>query len=214
MARAASIDLATGLDASNNLITTGGTADAHWTVQELAGGTGAAQVVVPSSPDWYGLWLNNGPNSDWIARNQDFIQGPPGYTFTRTFDLTGLSLSTVSITGSWGIDDGGTLSLNGHLIASLPGFDTGHFEKLTPFSVAEGSPFLVQGLNTLTITMTDANQDRDAVRLEGTVSGTAAAVPEPASLVLGGTSLLIGLGCWWRRRKSGRPHSAATSPLS
>jgi hypothetical protein len=193
-ARAASINVATALDASNNLLTTGGALDAHWIVQEQAGGTGAAQVVVPSSADWGPTWVNDGPNSNWIARNANVTDnGPAPYTFSTTFNLTGSNLAQVSLAGSWTIDDGGTLNLNGNQIGSL---SRGAWVTLNPFSVAAGSPFLNQGLNTLSITITDSDRGLEGVRLEGLVMGVAGAVPEPSTLVLGGTSLLISMGCW------------------
>jgi hypothetical protein len=169
------INLATGLDASGNLITTGGQVDTNWTVQEQGGGVGAAQIVTSSSPDYYGPWVPNGPNSDWVARNANVANnGPAPYTFYRTFDLTGYDLATVSIAGSWTIDDVGTLSLNGNQISTL---GVGQWNTLNPFSVAAGSPFLNQGLNTLAITMTVADQSLDAVRLEGTLTGLPSTPP-------------------------------------
>ncbi|MGH3261423.1 MAG: hypothetical protein ACRDNS_05445, partial [Trebonia sp.] len=119
---AATVNLSTGLDATDTLITTGGTSDAHWTVDQSAGVTAAAQVVTSSSTDWYSSWVADDPNSDWIARDASLQNnGPASYAFYRSFDLTGLDASTASITGTWTIDDGGSLLLNGHSIASLSG---------------------------------------------------------------------------------------------
>ena len=50
--RADIINLATGLDASNSLISTGGQPDAHWNVDQPGGGTGPAQTVFPGDPDY------------------------------------------------------------------------------------------------------------------------------------------------------------------
>jgi PEP-CTERM motif len=198
-ARAGTINLATGLNASNHLITTGGLADAHWTVQEQAGGIGAAQTVYPNNADWGvgpGGWAANGPNSTWIARDANTTNnGPAPYTFYRTFNLSGANLANVSVSGSWAIDDAGTLDLNGHQIAAL---STLQWVSLTPFSVAEGSPFLNQGLNTLSITITYDDQYLDGVRLQGFVKNTAA--PEPSSLVLAGLGALTLLGAAWHHR--------------
>jgi hypothetical protein len=75
--RADTINLATGLDAAGNLITTGGLPDAHWTVEQIGGGTGPGQVVTPGNADWGPSWVANGPHSDWIARNANtWDQGP------------------------------------------------------------------------------------------------------------------------------------------
>jgi hypothetical protein len=200
VAQAASINVSTGLDASNNVITTGGVNDAHWqvTVDPTFSPTGIPQTVFPGNPDsGFPNWSANGPNSDWIARNANVTDnGPAPYTFSTTFNLTGFNLSQVSLAGSWWVDDIGTLNLNGHQLGSL---GSGAWVAPTAFSVAAGSSFLNQGLNTLSITITSNDRFLEGVRLEGSVSGVTA-VPEPAALVLGGISLLIGIGCWWRRR--------------
>jgi len=177
------INLSTGLDNSNNLITRGALSDAHWTVDQPGGGQGPAQTVYPDNPDWFHgtgpadpEWMANGPNSDWIARNANTSANGLG-TFTRTFDLSGLDPSNVSIHGAWAIDDQGTLSLNGHQLAALPNL---RWDALTPFSVAPGASFLNPGLNTLTIKITSTDTYLEAVRLEGGVS----VVPEPSMVLM------------------------------
>ena len=177
------INLSTGLDSSNNLITKGALPDAHWTVDQPGGGEGPAQTVYPDNPDWFHgtgpadpEWMANGPNSDWIARNANTSANGLG-TFTRAFDLSGLDLSNVSIHGAWAIDDRGTLSLNGHQLAALPNL---RWDALTPFSVTPGASFLNPGLNTLTITITSTDTYLEAVRLEGGVS----VVPEPNTIFM------------------------------
>jgi len=193
---AGTLNLSTGLDASNNLITSGGLSDAHWTVNEQAGGTGAAQTVYPGNADWYGGWLDDGPNSDWIARDASISNnGPAPYTFQVTFslaDTTGASLS-----GSWAVDDSGTIDLNGNQIGSL---GSGAWGGLT--SVSDNSHF-VTGLNTLSITISSDDEFLEAVRFEGSVTGDlgSPAVPEPASMVLlaGG---MLAIAVAKRRRKA------------
>lgn len=75
------IDVSTGLDASNTLITTGGQADAHWGVNG-----NAAQVVAPGNLD-SGFWIAIDANAH--------DNGPSGYAFTRMFSLAGVDLGTV-----------------------------------------------------------------------------------------------------------------------
>ncbi len=199
---AASVNLSTGLDASNSLITSGGVAGAHWTVSEQAGGTGQAQTVFPNDADWYGGWIANGPSSDWIARNANITDnGPAPYSFTLNFTLTASELSSAAISGSWTIDDGGTLSLNGHQIGGS--LSSGDWSSLHAFSVGTGSSDFVAGLNTLTITITESDNYLEGVRLQGFL--TYNAVPEPSTIVMGSMALLIGVGLIGRRRKS---HSA------
>jgi len=188
----ATINLATGLDTSNSLLTTNGVADAHWTVRETGD---SAQVNTPLSPNWYSGWIANGPNSAWISRNAGTLNNDENiYDFT--FDLTGYNLSTVSMLGSWTIDDQGTLKLNGNLIDSL---GIGQWNALHSFSVTDSSLFN-QGMNTLSIDITWADNAKDAVRLEGLVSGTQ--VPEPTSLVLWAGLGVMGLIAARRRKKS------------
>ena len=190
---AQSINLGTGLDASNNLITTGGLADNNWSVDAQAGGAQPTQVVTPASADWWGLWPANGPGSDWIARSAaTTANGPAPYSFYRAFDLSAYDLSTVTIAGSWAIDDEGTLSLNGHQLGFHVWDEWGH--GLETFSVPIGSPYLLQGVNTLAITETRNDNFYEGVRLEGTVSGS---VPEPASAAL----LMLNTVLFIRRRR-------------
>lgn len=157
------LNVATGLDCSNKLITTGGANDCHWTVNG-----NPAQVVAPGNADWWVGWVPNGPNSNWIAINANTCcDGPAPYSFNLVFDLSGSMLSGVSLSGLWSIDDSGTLSLNGQQIDAQGGL----WGSLQPFSVPAGSPLFQQGLNTLTITMTATDNYLEGVRLEGTITG-------------------------------------------
>jgi hypothetical protein len=187
------MNLSTGLDSSGNLITTGGVGDAHWTVQEADGSTGAAQTVFPNNADWYSGWPANGPTSIWLARNANSAgQGAAPYAFTRTFDLTGYNLSTVWLVGAWNIDDTGTLALNGHVFDTQSDpFNSGRFPT---FAVSGASGFFNQGLNTLTITITASDQVNDAVRFDailygdlGTSNGLVAVVDSSVTAGAGGT---------------------------
>ena len=190
-----SINLATGLDSAYTLLGSGGLSDAHWNVDQVTGAPAPAQSVYPNNADWYGGWLANGPGSTWIARNASTSANGLG-VYTRTFDLTGVNLSTAFIQGSWAIDDSGTLNLNGHLIASL---GSGAWGVLTAFSVVNPT-FFNQGMNTLTIQITNTDNFLEAVRLEGTVTASAS-VPEPATLCAGGLGALA-LVLVARRRRS------------
>lgn len=181
------LNLSTGLDASGNLITSDLGCDAHWTVTGSgACSGGAAQVVMPGDADWYGGWPANGPNSAAITRNASVQDnGNPLPTFSVNFylaDTTGASLS-----GSWGIDDGGYIALNGNTLAT-----GGCCISMSGVSSSTG---FVTGLNTLSIVMTSTDDFLEGVRFEGSVSGDL--TPEPGTILLFATGLG---GLIWRRR--------------
>ncbi len=195
---AGTMNLSTGLDSGGNLITTGGGCDANWVqtagpAPACAGGNG--QVVTPANADWFGGWLADGPNSDWITSDvNSTANGSPLPTYQIQFFLG--DLVGASITFSWAIDDQGTISLNGNNIGTL---GSGAWGGLTPIA-ANASSFLVAGLNTLTISMTDSDNFLEGVRFEGSVSGSVG-IPEPATV----TTLLVGIGTLmlrFRRRRA------------
>ena len=129
-------------------LTNAGDPDPNWTVNG-----NPAQLLAPGAANWYGNWLANGPNSNWIGITaSNASNGPAPYTFQTQFDLSSFDLSTVSLSGQWSIDDAGTLTVNGHQIATL---GSGNWGSLHPFALAAGSGYLNQGLNTLEITMTE-----------------------------------------------------------
>jgi PEP-CTERM motif len=196
-AQGAMLNLSTGLDASNSLITIGNTPDAHWTVDQIGGGTAPARVVTASDADGVfigSIWAADGPSSNWIAIDATTIQNDPfaplPYSYYRTFTLTPSDLATATISGVWGIDDGGDLKLNGNTVSSL----VNDYTASTPFLVPAGSSFFVPGLNKLTITMNFSDNQYEAVRLQATLT------PEPSTLALLGMSVL-GLLAYNRRKR-------------
>ena len=190
---AATLNLSTGQDPSGTIYTTGGQIDANWTVDPYGptDPAGTAETVFPSNADWYGGWLGNDSSSDWIARNANVTDnGPAPYTFFYRFTLA--NTTGASVSGSWAIDDQGTLNLNGHQIGSL---GSGAWGALTPFSDSNTSDF-VAGLNTLSITITNDDRFLEAGRLTGTLTGNLGSVPEPSSsLLLSGALGLAALLC-------------------
>jgi hypothetical protein len=166
-AGAAYVDLSTGLDSSGNIQHKGGSLNANWTV------TGAsnpidqpnAYVVDRSDPDW-GTWIGNGAYSSWIAANPFDRTGNEGnLTFTRTFDVATPSTATI-IGGAWTSDNPGTLSLNGHLLSTLPNSGS-TLLHLHAFSTTASD--FVAGLNTLTMQVT--GDAWDGGRLRGWLVG-------------------------------------------
>lgn len=198
-ASGATLNLSTGFDASGNLITTDLGCDAHWV--QTAGPPpacpgSAAQVDMPGDTDFPapGAWVANNASSEWITSNASTVHnGAPLPTYELTFFLT--DTAGASLSGSWTIDDAGTISLNGNSIGSLP---VGNWTSL--HSVSTSSGFLV-GANTLSIRMTFSDNLTEGVRFQGSVNGTGASftpagptVPEPASgmLLLAGAAAIFG----------------------
>ena len=184
VAEASQVDLSTGLNSSGNIQHKGGSLDANWKV------TGAvnpldppnAYVVGPRDADWFGGWVPNGPHSSWIAANPNDTTGNGNMTFTDTFDVTTPSTARI-IRGAWAIDDEATLSLNGHLLSTLPLNEYGH---LTAFSTTASD--FVAGLNTLTIQGTDSDFFYEGARLKGWLVDAGSAVDDPTSHIATGTT--------------------------
>lgn len=111
----------TGVDDNNALLPLG-SVDPHYTLitsaDTNAPGPNAYVGIVP------GFWINNGPNSEWIAAvpttgagncitGGDCVAGG-NYVYRTTFDLSGYDPATVSIAGTWSMDNVGVdIILNG-----------------------------------------------------------------------------------------------------
>jgi hypothetical protein len=143
-------------------------------------------------------WLANNSTSAWIAPvNLNGNQG--NYTYTTTFDLTGLSPNTAQISGQWSTDNTLiSILLNGQSTGINSGANgsTSGFTSFTPFSINNTANFL-PGVNTLSFTITNApfsgvNPTGFRVELAGTAN-TATSVPEPFTIIgtiVGGTAAL------------------------
>ena len=156
----------TGVNAAG-VATTGSGADLHWTLAGGAAYTGGTNGSFPIGP-----WVNDDAGSRWItptthAADETAIAS---YSFSTTFDLTGFSLSTASISGNFAADDSATIFLNGVQIGS-----GGGYALTTAFGASSG---FVAGINTLTFVALNSGAGPTGVNVE--LSGTAMAVPEPA----------------------------------
>jgi hypothetical protein len=223
-ARATTVNLSTGQDASGNIQTTAGALDANWTTS-VAGNP--AQILNPNNPGfpnvntepsdycnynpcnnwWPGdptlspAWTPNTTSSSWIGVTADKTNNGSGYSYNMTFTLTAAELATASITGGWAIDDEGTLSLNGNQLSQVPDTDWTNmtWNSLTPFNVPVGSSDFVVGTNTLTMTMTWTDNFVEGADLQGSLDYSSPVVPEPGSLLLLGTGML-GMAGMLRRK--------------
>ncbi|MBI2803203.1 MAG: hypothetical protein HYX63_23535 [Gammaproteobacteria bacterium] len=171
----------------------GGTIDPNWTYTNSQG-TGLAQVLSPDKPNWFGDWVLNDATSSWIGVSATDISshGFP-LVFTSKFDLSGINIATWNITGSWTIDDGGVLLVNGNFI-DFQG--AGNWGSLHNFSVPTAD--LVPGVNTVSIVFTHDDNFLEGVRFN--LAGTQTVVPVPAALPLLGSAL--GVFGFLRRRLS------------
>jgi PEP-CTERM motif len=163
----------------------------------LAGGDGVSEIhyTVPGfSPVTYfnGAYLANDANSRWISSGGDG-NGTYIRSFQLGFDLTGLNASTAQITGSWGMDNCGSIFLNGSATGQEIGAsgctNAAFFQTLTAFTINTG---FVAGANLLEFRLENTSGP-GAVRVDD-IAGTAqvtetSGVPEPATMGLLGAGL-------------------------
>jgi hypothetical protein len=172
----------TGAD-SNAAALAPGSSDPHW---QLIAGPGVANprapfVVTdqhrppPDEPAGFGQYFV-AADSMWIG------QDPAGsadvgatYTYRLPLDLTGLDPASVRISGAWGVDNNGTITLNGQPPSgtgafSLTGADFHNYSVEHEFAIDPGG--FVAGLNSLDVQVTniDGPAGLNVTRL--TCSGT------------------------------------------
>jgi hypothetical protein len=190
----------TGVDSSSVPLTPLGSVDPHWSIVPPSPGyTTPASAFTLSSPN--GAYVQSA-SSEWIwlnsAGHTPVNAFSPNYYFRQTFFLPpGSNLATAFITGSWGVDNGGVIQLNGvsatGVGTALTGGLTGNFTQFHTFTINSG---FVLGLNTLDFKV---NNISGVAGLNITnLSGSVDVVPEPASLSL---VLVAGLAMpFWARR--------------
>jgi len=129
----------------------------------LQGGTGSSGVgnIVLTNGTvtdvGNGAYFNSttSPASDWVWDSANSTGSSNPLVFTFTFSLSGYDISTASLSGLWGVDNVGSVSLNGTQISELPNLVRGNFNQLHNISVAQGSNLFVQGENVLTFNVND-----------------------------------------------------------
>ena len=141
------------------------------------------------------------PSSNWVW--PDDTSGFAAVTFTFSFDLTGYNLATASLNGLWGIDNIGSVALNGNILSTLPNVVVGNFSSLTAY-IANSAALFNQGLNSLVFSVSNQGGP-GAFRATGTVTADPSAVPMPAALPLLASSLgALSFLRWRTKRKAAK----------
>ena len=178
----------TGVDNAGVTLATGAV-DPHYVLIASADPSYPGPSAFAAFPIAPGYWMPNNALSRWIAPATDenypaLGTSHPGgdYTYRFTFDLTGYDPSTVVVSGSWGVDNSGSIRLNG-----LPtGISTTSYNPLVGFSIIYG---FVDGINDLDFVVTNyasSGANPTGLRVEG-LAGTATAVASvPTGSELGG----------------------------
>jgi hypothetical protein len=179
----------TGVDSSGSLLPLGAI-DPNWTIISGPGITSPAPAyVLTNQRNLDGTYYAT-KDSQWIWASANGVAGTNSpYTFQLQFDLTNFNPNTVVISGSWGVDNLGSIELNG-----APAIGTGALSLTNSDNFVSPNAFTItagfhSGINTLDIQATDlgvvGGLDITALVATGTP-----VVPLPASAWL----LLSGLG--------------------
>jgi hypothetical protein len=205
VARSASITTLfnTGLNVPGTAVLVGtGVPDPHYTLISSPSGATAVTVNDPGYP--IGTWFPNSATSRWIGPAGNSIDVGGTYIYRTSFFLPANAvLSTVNISGLWGVDDTiKDLLVNSNSTAPVSPFYT----PLTPFTVPTG--FYTPGINNLDFVVVNANigSNPTGLRIEG-ITGTYQ-IPEPSSACLTVVALAISAGLFRRLRSTHRPEVA------
>lgn len=180
--------------ASAATVISGGTDVAGTTFQLTSGGN----IIAAPHPAYANTSLAN-PAAEWVWSDVNNGGYNATVTFEVNFSLTAAQLSSASLSGQWGVDNYGSISLNGTQIDSIsypyPTGSTPPYKQLLSYGTTDSSLF-VAGNNTVTYEMHNISGPSGFL---ANINVEAAEVPLPAALPL----MLVGLGALGvaRRRK-------------
>jgi hypothetical protein len=88
--------------------------------------------------DEHSAWVPSSGDAQWIGASAGFLTDEPDgdYEFSLILDLTGLDPVTAVLTGSWAVDNSGSISLNG-IPTGVSRSNTG-FGSLAGFTINSG----------------------------------------------------------------------------
>jgi hypothetical protein len=168
----------TGVNGSDVLVAAGGQAS-FWT---LATEPAGASEAIGGNPFRYhnGAYFADTATAAWVAPTASGNAGVGGfYTYQLAFDLTGLDPATASISGIYGTDNDGSISLNGNAPVATTVFAA--FGATTAFSLTSG---FVAGLNTINVRMNNGGDPTAFfVQFNSATASALSSTPEPPTVL-------------------------------
>lgn len=169
-----------------------GSTDLHYALTTNPNGASSNAIVESNLP---GSWLANDASSQWIGPTQNASAGVAvgTYVYTYSLDLTGYNAGTVALAGNWSTDNNGEIYVNGNATGQVTSFEG--FGSMHAFTL--GPTYFTGGVNLIEFHVVNGatSTNPSGLRVEWG-SGSAAPVPEPATMGLAA----VGLVAAWRRR--------------
>jgi hypothetical protein len=210
----------TGFSNTGTLLS-GGSKDGNWTLISDPGGSvstpatpfvtdgSAILPILDTFPFGSNDWLQDTSASEWISpKAHETTSDPAGdYAYEETFNLTGLELSSVVITGKWSADNSGDILVNGVPVTGAEGTipaNPGEFKSFTSFVLNSSNADFQSGTNTIEfLVLNNMTGSPNVTGVNVDIQSTFAdPVPEPASFTLMGlglSALCLGARKWKRR---------------
>ena len=174
-----------------------GATDSHWKVVAGPGITTAINAVVVTTQSPLGSYFGTA-DSRWVwtdAASGYGVNLNSPFTFRLEFDLAGFDPATTVIAGAWGVDNFGSMRVNGADPIGTGSFSITGFSTPRTFLINGG---FVSGLNTLDVLATNTGA-WGAFNMTA-LTGTASPVPElraHEALAIG----LLAVGLLLRQRR-------------